>query len=884
MATIHSHIAHNSGIPLGGIGAGTVEVRPDGLFHEWHMFNCGQWNPGGAKCEQGREAMGPEDLLFMLRVGTADGAVLTRYLALREQLNDMYSLAWMRCVEGITFDGRFPVARLTYLDSDLPVEMEAEVFAPFVPLDSRASGTPGFYVGFTVRNLSDSPVEVSILGVMRNAVGYDQHTRSPHNTLRQLGPGASGEAATAVWLRADGLAEDECSTGDMTFACAGGEITHITGSLSEEHKALTLWKAGAMQAGLKALTFLHQFRDDGRLPNLDAERPTVLPEGFRASDLSPEERERLLRELMQHPWVYDRYHRYCRVDPEMVTGPEFLDGIAQALSEIRDRGIEWGWAALCSRSELAPGAASSALFNVTWFFPNHISPSGANIGHRYEHWFSSSLEVAEHMMTKYPELRRRTLALPEAIHSSSLPSYAASSVTEQMSTLAKCTWWTKAGHFGVWEGYGCCGFHTTDITYQGSFPIISLFPDLQKAQMEHGAAFQREDGRVHHFFTPDFGAVDNGFDRVDMNQQFVMLAARDYLWTGDRGYLDRLWPHIIRAMDNTALLDTDGDGLPDADTRRNTYDAWDFSGCPSYISSLWLGALKAAVRLAEEVGDAERGRAWQSLYEKGVKSFEDRLWNGEYYVLWRDGDTVDECCMSDQMSGDWFSSACGWGPILDTDRIRTALSAIVSYNFREGQGLVNASYPPGKQHRLAASGNFQADAPWTGIEYTVASLLIDYGLVAEGLAIVRDIADRYMRAGRVWSHVECGSHYYRAMSSWTVMLALSGFRWDRPAGSMTFAPAIEEPAGEYPFFAPDGWGVYYQENGVAGTVALVDLNEGSFTVSELRLPQLRGFGNARARLGSEPAACSVGPCGDGVCITFDPPVAITPDTPLAVSA
>ncbi|MBC7288062.1 MAG: hypothetical protein H5T86_08495, partial [Armatimonadetes bacterium] len=28
-----------SGIPLGGLGCGTVEIRGDGAFHEWQIFN-----------------------------------------------------------------------------------------------------------------------------------------------------------------------------------------------------------------------------------------------------------------------------------------------------------------------------------------------------------------------------------------------------------------------------------------------------------------------------------------------------------------------------------------------------------------------------------------------------------------------------------------------------------------------------------------------------------------------------------------------------------------------------------------------------------------------------------------------------------------------------
>ncbi|MDH7603253.1 MAG: GH116 family glycosyl hydrolase, partial [Armatimonadota bacterium] len=661
MPQIHQRIQHNSGIPLGGIGTGSVEIRPDGLFHEWHVFNVGQWNPN-LPCDFA-EPMHPEDLVFMVRTKDSSGRVLARYLALREQLHDLYCLAWLRSISAINYDGSFPVAVLDYEDAELPVKIQAELFSVFIPLDSRASGTPGFYLRFSVRNLTDAPVEVSILGVMKNPVGWDQENRLTRNKLIET------SGTKIIYMGADNLEPGRFSTGDMAFACTGGEITHITGSFRLEHRALAFHRS---RYGLKVTTFMHQFHDDGVLPNLNAETAPLPKADFDASKLTASERERMLGELLQCPALYDKYHRIALIDPELVESPEFLNELVDNLAEMHERGGEWGWGALCSRITLAPHAENEALFVVAWYFPNHISPTGANIGHMYEHWFNSSLEVAQFLLGNYGELRDAVFTFADSIRYSSLPDEAKDAVTSQLTTLVKCTWWTRDGNFGVWEGYGCCGFHTTDITYQGSFPIISLFSDLQKAQMIHGAKFQREDGRVHHFFTPDFSSVDDGFDRVDMNPQFVMLAARDYLWTGDKEYLQGLWPHIIRAMENIANLDSDGDGLPDTDTRRNTYDCWDFTGCPSYIASLWLGALKVAVRLAQEMNDSGRAQLWKSLYEKGVAAFEEKLWNGEYYVLWRDRGEVDECCMSDQMSGEWFASTCGWGPILRPARIRKA--------------------------------------------------------------------------------------------------------------------------------------------------------------------------------------------------------------------
>ena len=155
--------------------------------------------------------------------------------------------------------------------------------------------------------------------------------------------------------------------------------------------------------------------------------------------------------------------------------------------------------------------------------------------------------------------------------------------------------------------------------------------------------------------------MNNGFHRVDINDQFVLMVLRDYLYTGDAEYLGEMWPHVTAAMDSIAALDTDGDGLPDRDTTRNTYDAWNLSGTPAYISVLWLAALKAAVRLAGEVGDETRAELWRGLLKKGLLSLESRLWNGAYYDLWRTDDEKDETLMTDQLDGEWFLRVAGIG-------------------------------------------------------------------------------------------------------------------------------------------------------------------------------------------------------------------------------
>ncbi|MHC4250450.1 MAG: GH116 family glycosyl hydrolase, partial [Planctomycetota bacterium] len=343
--------------------------------------------------------------------------------------------------------------------------------------------------------------------------------------------------------------------------------------------------------------------------------------------------------------------------------------------------------------------------------------------------------------------------------------------------------------------------------------------------------------------------VDNGFDRVDMNPQFVLLVCRDWLWTGDREYLERMWPHIKRAMANTVELDTDGDGLPDQDTRRNTYDVWNFFGTPSYIASLWLGALLAGARMAEEMGEVGLASEWRGTLEKGRKSFDEKLWNGEFYSLWVDGDRRDECCMTDQIDGEWFTELIGLGHTLPKERIRAALSAVMKHNFNPEDGLVNATYPPGRKPVIHTYRNLQAMAPWTGIEYPIASMMLDFGMVGEAQEVVVAIHERYLRAGRFWNHVECGDHYYRAMASWAILLGATGFKVDAPVERLTVAPPFGQDRLRAPWVSSTGWGVFEETR----DRFRLECREGTLAFRELRL-RARG-GEVAATLDGKACPC-----------------------------
>src|SRR5210317_1951162 len=94
----------NSGIPLGGLGTGTVELRSDGLFHEWQIMNNAPWGPGpgpaitpAVKCA-GADVCPWDDALYVGLQVHGDGVNHSAHLSIApapsRNLNEPYAMPW----------------------------------------------------------------------------------------------------------------------------------------------------------------------------------------------------------------------------------------------------------------------------------------------------------------------------------------------------------------------------------------------------------------------------------------------------------------------------------------------------------------------------------------------------------------------------------------------------------------------------------------------------------------------------------------------------------------------------------------------------------------------------------------------------------------------
>jgi len=102
--------------------------------------------------------------------------------------------------------------------------------------------------------------------------------------------------------------------------------------------------------------------------------------------------------------------------------------------------------------------------------------------------------------------------------------------------------------------------------------------------------------------------------------------------------------------------------------------------------------------------------------------------------------------------------------------------------------LLLCSWPKGGKLSLPF---IYSNEVWTGIEYQVASHLIFEGEVNKGLDIVRTARSRYDGTIRnPFNEYECGAWYGRALSSYSLLQALTGVRYDAVTRTMYFDSRI----------------------------------------------------------------------------------------------
>jgi non-lysosomal glucosylceramidase len=863
-------------LPLGGLGTGQIALGGDGGLRQWQMVN--QINHLGFLPASffALRATSLEPAVNLVKILQAND-VLERSAEQTPSVNDDYipaeQLELLRETGGVehtTFTGAYPFARIVYEDKHLPVDVQMEAFSPFVPLDAEASSLPAIYFTFTIHNRQSYFVQGSLGAALQNAIGWDGVTPIEGNRCSLYGGNVNRvrqrDNYSALVMENVNLPDDHPGMGQMVLATS-----------SPDARIYERWS--------DARQFV-RFMDS-------------LNQGNHVSG--------------------QKYHaqRNNKSTPGVPTGPSAP-------------GQTWNGGLLVPYW-LEPGKSVTLSFLITWHFPNRYmnfdqfglprdyGKSRFWLGNEYSTRFHDAIEVVEYCLAERERLEAASRAWSACIFDSTLPAWLQETLAAQGSLVRSPTSFrTEDGKFFGFEG--SLGLSTTmwSGTFGGSCPLncthvwnyeqalAHLFPQLERTMRETDLQHvQAPEGYIPHrtvaplylpqfWNEPVFGPENPALDGM---LGTVLKAYREARQGGGLEWLAQLWPNIKRLM--TYIIehwDADRDGVLEGE-QPNTYDIA-FYGPNMYIGALWLAALRAAEKMAKLQGEQSFADELRQLFQRGSARYDALLWNGEYYIQQLDptqplNDQFGDGCLADQLFGQWWAHLLELGYILPPEHVKTTLASIVKYNFKVGfrdfahnqrifadqddAGLLVCTWPRGGRPEIPVR---YCDEVWTGIEYQVGAHCLMEGMHEEGLKIIAALRKRYDGTRRnPYNEIECGDHYARAMAGWSVLNAISGYRFNVIDDALTFAPITETGEFRVPFLTDRGWGTYSQQANVSCSLACA---YGEVRVQRLTLPATFA-GSPTVRRGAETLAYKQEKHAGRVTLSFEQPVVLQAGETLSVA-
>jgi uncharacterized protein (DUF608 family) len=774
--------------PLGGVAAGSLGLGGRGQLVNWEIFNKPNkgYRPPYAFPAIWAQAGGEKAVARVLE---------SRILPPYEGQDGLGSnnVPGLSRLESATFIGEYPLAQIDFEDRSLPVKVELDAFSPFIPHEPDDSGLPVAILRYRVTNPGATAASVGIAFSIENPV-----TTKEENDNARLKSDAgrrneyrSEKGIAGLVMSNPALAADNPMSGEFVLAARvdDAEVSHWEG-----------WPAGRWWNA--PLHFWDQFAKMGELG--------------------------------------------AQPDPHNMVG------------------------VLCLKRAIAPGETASFEFLLGWRFANRTpdwigweSPASEGktvIGNAYAARFKSAWDGVTYAEGNLEKLEAQTRMFVAALRDSTIPAAVKEAASANLSTLASTTCFRTAdGEFHAWEGsddqWGCCFGNCTHV-WNYETATAFLFPSFARSLRRSAFGYSMDEAGAIHFrqMLPE-GKGRSGFAAADGQMGQIIHAWLDWKISGDDALLKNTWPRAKKALEFAWVAggwDANRDGVMEG-VQHNTYDV-EFYGPNPMCGIYYLGALRAGEEMARAAGDAASAESYKNLFDKGSKWIDANLFNGEFYVQKVRGFRADEIaknlrssmgsentetpeyqvgggCLADQLIGQYLAGIGGIDALVAPGNIRATLKSIYKYNYKptlaahdnvertyalnEEAAVVVCDY--GKAERPHIPFPYYAEA-WTGQEYLVAALMMNWGMVKEGVACVENVRARFDGEKRnPWDEPECGHHYARAMSSWSTVVAMSGFLYDGPSAAIVAVP--KEPRDFFECFwaTGTGWGTYSLRNANGST-------------------------------------------------------------------
>jgi uncharacterized protein (DUF608 family) len=729
------------GFPLGGVCAGSISLGGRGQLRDWEIFN---------RPDKGN---GPSYAFPSIWVQSGNRKPIARVLESRLQppftgssgLGSNNAPGLTRLASA-TFTGEFPLARVEFADSTLPVKVSLEAFSPFIPHEPDESGLPVALLRYRVTNPGAAPAKVFIAWSIENPTGHPGNKDARVNEYR-----SSGQLA-GLYMSNPELPANDALKGSFVLAAldsASAKLTYLRGwnspmffwddfsadgELGPESKdpgpvgALSIGRTIAPGAHAD-FTFLLAWHFPNRTPRrcgwssapgdedvlIGNHYTTRFPDAWAAAQYA----------AAQLPALEPKTRRFAAALRESTIPGAIKDAAGANLSTLVTQ--------VCFRT-------ADGEFHAFEGADDHSGCCHGSCAHvwNYEtataHIFPSFARSLRGSAFGYQMDSNGGIRFRERLPHNGESFYYAAADGQMGQIMHAYLDWQLSG----------------DIAW-----LRGMWPHIKKAI--------------------EFAWIPGGWDaNKDGVLEGVQHNTYDVEFYGPNPQCGIFYLGALRAGEEMARAV--GDNASAAEYRAlfdrgsQWIDANLFNG-EFYIQKIQgLPKDKIAPHLTSDMGSANTE-------------------NPEYQV--------GGGCLLDQLIGQYLADVAGLGPLLSTANIRKTLESIWRYNYKrtlEGHVSLQRTYVVNDEPALMVCDYAKAERPhvpfpyyaesWTGLEYLAAAQLLFAGMTREGVEAVHNVRARYDGERRnPWNEPECGHHYARAMSSWSTLLAARQSPFTPPPGS-----------------------------------------------------------------------------------------------------
>lgn len=748
----------SQGVPLGGIGCGSIGRSHRGEFQRWQLF------PG--KCED-KPVLANQFSVFVSRLdGKKYSSVLCPSTRSQKMLKENTDSGighwdWNLKGENSTYHALYPRAWTVYDgEPDPELKIVCRQISPIIPHNYEESSFPVSAFTFTIHNLGKTTADVTLLFTWANSVGGDSEFSGGHfNSKIMMKDGIHGvllhhktaKGQVPVIFAIEAQESDDVHVSECPCFVISGNSKGIT--------AQDMWDEIKEHGSFDHLKFPET--------STPSEPGSSIGAAIAASATVPAGATHTV--TFSLAWDCPNvqfsggktYHR--RYTKFYGTQGDSAANIARdaLLEHSHWESLIEAWQRPILEDKRLPEWYAVTLFNELYYLnsggtvwtdgspPVHSLASilGSKFSlERSQPGLKNIIDVSNESDTAVDILGRMTSIL-EQIHTpiASNSAFGTHLLQEGEENI---------GQFLYLEGIEYPMWNTYDVHFYASFALVMLFPKLElsiqrdfaTAVMMHDPSKMKllEDGqwvprKVLGAVPHDIG-IDNPWFEVnayslyntdrwkDLNPKFVLQVYRDVVATGDKKFAQAVWPSVYVAMAYMDQFDKDGDGMIENEGFPDqTYDTWSVSGVSAYCGGLWVAALQAASALAREVGDKGSEDYFWFKFQKAKLVYE-KLWNGSYFNYDNSGGPCSSSILADQLAGHWYARASGLLPIVDEDKAKSALEKVYAYNVlkvKDGRrGAINGMLPNGRVDMTT----IQSREIWSGVTYAVAATMIQEGM------------------------------------------------------------------------------------------------------------------------------------------------------------